>query len=248
MTGTLKKVPTIGVRVHNSTSDESCGPDRDNPISNRQIYALLNARFGDLQWWPAESIDEVLIGAILTQNTSWKNVEKSILALKDADLLTIEHLSRVEESDLQKVIKSSGFYRQKARYLSAIAFKVVEKYGSLEAMRLRPLKELEIFLSSLPGIGRETMDSILLYALDKRTFVMDAYTSRIMGRLSGERLPGQDEIRKDVVGERSFDLSSLKNYHAMLVQLGKEYCRKNPLCQECPLRTICNYAMDLSSP
>ncbi len=218
------------------------------PLSHAHVYSLLNARFGDLQWWPAESPDEVLIGAILTQNTSWKNVEKSISALRDARLLSIKEIAKTQEQVLQIAIRSSGFFRQKSRYLSVIASSISEKYGSLEAMQQIPQPELEEYLSSLPGIGRETMDSILLYALDKRTFVVDAYTLRITGRISDQKEPAPDLIREDVLRDRSFNIESLKNYHAALVRLGKEYCKKTPACQECPLKSICSYAMDLSSP
>lgn len=215
---------------------------------HREIYARLFARFGDLHWWPGDTPDEILIGAVLTQNTSWKNVEKSMIQLKARGLLSIERLASTDEVVLQGVIRSSGFFRQKSRYLIGIASAIVNGYDTLNSMQMRPTRELEVFLAPLPGIGRETMDSILLYALDKRVFVIDAYTLRILGRLDRQRIHLPDEIRSDVLRSRSFTVKSLKNYHAMLVELGKRYCRKNPLCGDCPLNQVCDYAIDLSSP
>ena len=217
-------------------------------IDHASIYRRLYSRYGDLHWWPGDSRDEILIGAILTQNTSWKNVSMAIEKLKRRNLCSLEGISKTDESTLQAAIRSAGFYRAKAGYLIAAADAITGEYGSLQAMSSLDQGEAEEFLSALPGIGPETRDSIVLYALGMRSFVVDAYAMRIFGRVSPAFLHSREELGKQVLESGSFTVQELGNYHAMIVELAKTHCKKKPVCKGCPLEAICDYAMDFSSP
>ena len=212
------------------------------------IYRRLEEYFGDLHWWPAESDDEILIGSILTQNTSWKNVEKAIARLKQDNMMSLLAISGSEEDDISARIRSSGFYRQKASRIIRIASAIVNRYGSIDSMRPLPTGDLVKFFNSLSGIGQETLDSILLYAFGRPVMVIDAYTRRIMSRLDYPAQFEDSDIRDAALHDLEHSVTDLKNYHACLVELGKNFCRKAPDCQNCPLRNECNYAMDFSSP
>lgn len=211
-----------------------------------RIYDLLFAEMGDLGWWPAESADEVVIGAILTQNTNWNNVEKALAELRKAGLLSLESLSRVETGELSSLIRSSGFHNQKAARLKDLSSRIVSGYGSLERMSLNDTLELVDFLRPIKGVGQETLDSILLYALDKPVFVLDNYSTRIFSRAGFSVL--ENDIRKHVAEELSHDVERLKNFHAMLVQLAKNHCRKKPSCKGCPLSASCKYYREFMFP
>lgn len=204
------------------------------------IYALLNAYFGDLHWWPGETPFEITVGAILTQNTSWKNVETAIEALKKAALLDPLRLYRTEDGVVADLIRSSGYYNIKTQRLKAfLGFLYTEYDGELGMMFNDKLGTLREKLCGVRGIGEETADSILLYAGGKPIFVVDAYTRRVLER---HALITPDwsyqEIQSLFMENLPRDVSLYNQYHALLVQVGKQFCKRLPLCSGCPLETI----------
>ena len=203
-----------------------------------RIFLRLYSSFGPQNWWPADSSFEVIVGAILTQNTNWANVEKAILSLKEKKYLNPERLLKLSLHRLAVLIKSAGYYNVKAtRLKNFIRFFFSYYSADLKRMGAQDLVTLRRQLLAVKGIGPETADSILLYALNKPIFVIDAYTKRIFSR---HRL-----LKEDVAYEQAQDIfmRNIKNdtklfneYHALLVKLGKDYCRKhNPKCEICPL-------------
>ncbi len=211
-----------------------------------ELYDTLFSHFGETGWWPADTADEVLIGAVLTQNTSWNNVEISLNKLKGNGIEGLNGLSTLEEDELSILIRSSGFYRQKSRTLINVSKSILETYGSLGGMRDRKTSELQSFLFSMKGIGQETMDCILLYALDKPEFVVDKYTLRIFQRVGVDNSSNIRGVKQIVEKELSGNLGKLRNLHGMLVELAKNYCKVRPSCQVCPLREKCDYATGLA--
>lgn len=210
------------------------------------IYRRLYVFFGPQHWWPAESPFEVMVGAILTQNTSWSNVEKAINSLKKNGLLELTKLSNLPERRLALLIKSAGYYNIKAKRLKVFLRFLCGAYaGDIRRMALEDTENLRPRLLSLNGIGPETADSILLYALDKPVFVVDSYTKRILFR---HRLVEEDASYSEVQDlfmqndkfhrkKISYVVKLFNEYHALLVRLGKEFCLKNkPKCDICPLK------------
>ena len=220
------------------------------PVVNKarlmQLYSSLRKRFGYLGWWPGETRDEIIIGAILTQNTSWKNVEKAIAGLKENGLLELSKLSSAAIGRIEQSIRPSGFYRQKARRLKGLAAYITSNYKNLDGFFSSETGELRKKLLSLDGIGNETADSIILYAAGKPVFVIDAYTKRIMERVYGiDKEMGYEELQKLFMSALGHDTRLFNDFHAQMVELGKNYCRKKPLCAECPARELCNFARHL---
>ena len=205
-----------------------------------RIYRLLFKTYGPQSWWPGESSFEVMVGAILTQNTSWKNVEKSVLRLKEKGFLSPEGIRRLEKSELASVIRSSGTFRIKTERLkNFINFLFDEFDGDLVKMKGVPLNKLRDELLRVKGIGPETADSILLYGLGKPIFVIDAYTKRILCRHGMIPEKASYENVQDLFMENLPHNGRLFNeYHALLVHLGKWSCRKVPKCGTCPLKGI----------
>jgi endonuclease III related protein len=202
-----------------------------------EVYRRLFEFYGPQHWWPAEGPFEVIVGAILTQSAAWTNVEKAIGNLKKAKALTPEALRRLPETELAQLVYPSGYYNVKARKLKAFAEYFGARYGdSLEKLFRRNLTELRNELLSVYGIGEETADSILLYAGNTPIFVIDAYTRRIAGRL-GIKPPGDKyaDFQKLFVDALPPDVKMFNEFHALLVRLGKETCRKTPLCDQCCL-------------
>ena len=219
----------------------ACG-DKEGAVPLKRIYKLLRSEFGFLNWWPGETRDEILIGAILTQNTSWKNVEKAIANLREARALSVHEIANASNSHLEGLIRPSGFYRQKSKRLKRIC-SYINGRGGLDKFFRLGLRTLKHELMALNGIGNETADSILLYAAGKPVFVIDAYTKRIMSRVYGisegiDYISLQGIITKGI--ERSIPL--YKDFHAQFVELAKNYCRKKPVCGKCPLKGVCVYA------
>ena len=201
------------------------------------LYNTLFDHYGNLQWWPSESDDETVIGCILTQNTSWKNVEKAIETMKESGIITLEDVKTLPEDKLKELIRSSGFFNQKSRYLKEISNAIINNYGYIENMKNKNMKEVEDFISGIKGVGNETKESIMLYALDYPVFVVDAYTFRFLERYYGIKLT-RKEVRE--IAEKEFhEVNTLKNFHGMLVNLGKDFCRKKPICSSCFLRNSC---------
>ena len=204
----------------------------------KKIYEKLFATFGPQGWWPASSPFEVAIGAILTQNTNWKNVEKAINNLKKHCLLSPKKLKEIDEKKFSMMIKSAGYYNQKAKKIKEFVKFLIENYnGKMEEMKKENPEDLREKLLSIKGIGRESADSILLYALDMPVFVVDAYTYRIMLRhgLIYEDIT-YDELKELFEKNLPHDVKIFNEYHALLVKVGKEFCKKSvPKCNGCPL-------------
>ena len=205
-----------------------------------KVYELLHGYFGDLHWWPADSPFEVMVGAILTQNTAWTNVEKAISALKDRNLLSPAALFRVDEEILAEIIRPSGYYHVKAKRLKSLVLFLFEEYsGNIEQMYAETLPVLREKLLGVQGIGPETADSILLYACRKPVFISDAYTQRILRR---HGLIPEDtdvtQIRTLFMTHLPHNASLFNQFHALLVYTGKTFCRKIPKCIPCPLRIL----------
>lgn len=179
-----------------------------------------------------------MVGAILTQNTAWSNVERALAAVRSRRLLTRAHLSALPLGRLAQLIRPSGTFRVKALRLRAfLRYLRARHQGSLDRMSHAPLDELRRELLAVPGIGPETADSILLYALGRPVFVVDAYTRRVLFRHRLlRRDAGYEEVRAFFERHLPSDPRLFNEYHALLVALGKAYCRSRPLCQECPLR------------
>ncbi len=200
-------------------------------------YNALFRRFGPQKWWPAETPLEVVAGAILTQNTNWKNVERALSELKKEGLLTPEILASTDAAILSRHIRPAGYFRAKARCLLSFVdyFKKgynldFDRFGDVETPELRA-ELLQIW-----GIGPETADSILLYALGRPVFVVDAYTRRVITRHRiTDEAASYGDIQHLFMSRLPVDTSLFNEYHALLVRLGKEHCRKKPDCDECPL-------------
>jgi endonuclease III related protein len=206
-----------------------------------EVYHRLYEAFGPQHWWPGETAFEMMVGAILTQNTSWQNVERAIDNLRRADLLEPHALYEVPVEELEELIQPAGYFRVKAQRLWSLLKFLVERYdGSLEAMFATSLPELRQQLLDVHGVGPETADSILLYAGKLPSFVVDTYTHREFSRHGWIGFDADyHEIQDSIQSELPQDVQLYNEFHALLVRLGKDYCRKsNPRCAECPLREL----------
>ena len=208
------------------------------------VYKLLRGRFGFLDWWPGDTQFEIFTGAILTQQTSWKNVEKALANMKAHGCMDLDSVSGMKLDKLERIIRPSGYYKQKARRLRSICIFVKREYGSLNKLFKLDFGELRQILLSLNGIGNETADSILLYAANKPTFVIDAYTRRALHRIdpSVDEEIGYEVLKAIFEARIRRDLTLYKDFHAQFVELGKNFCKKrDPICSECPLNGICDF-------
>ena len=203
----------------------------------QKVYNALFARWGKQHWWPAESPLEMMLGAILTQNTAWTNVEKAISNLKTNNALSLDQLEQTPIEQLAEWIRPAGYFNQKANTIKTIVQTINERFnGSLTTLFSLNTPTLRNELLSWKGVGSETADSILLYAGKRPVFVIDAYTRRFLERhgwinktatyndvaqLFMDQLPPQEEL--------------FNEYHALIVQLGKEHCKSKPNCENCPL-------------
>ncbi|MDE1856844.1 MAG: endonuclease [Candidatus Micrarchaeota archaeon] len=210
------------------------------------LYARLRERFGYLDWWPGDTADEIVIGAVLTQQTAWTNVEKAIANLKRERLLSIAAISRAKVQRLERCVRPSGYYRQKARRLKGISARIMDEYGSLDGLLSLPGTELRKTLLGFHGIGKETADSIVLYAANKMAFVVDAYTIRAMSRIYGmDSGTKYDDMQRYFTDRLRPSIRLYKDMHAQFVELGKNYCRTRPLCADCPANRICAYSRNM---
>jgi endonuclease-3 related protein len=212
----------------------------------RRAYLLMRGRFGHLNWWPGETPFEVCVGAILTQNTAWSNVERAIANLKAAGVLEPAKLFALSESSLAALIRPAGYFNVKARRLRAFLRVLVEEFGAdLDRLFAGETAAVRERLLAICGIGPETADSMLLYAGGHRSFVIDAYTKRIFHR---HEWSGGDVSYEDLQAlcesslnqkPRPATLDYWQDYHAQLVRTGNKFCRnRQPRCAECPLRTL----------
>jgi endonuclease-3 related protein len=207
----------------------------------QEVYRRLLDAFGPQKWWPGDTHFEMMVGAILVQNTSWRNVQRAIDNLRAAEVLDPHALYDVPQEELEELIRPAGYYRIKAKRLRSLLEFLVERYdGSLEAMFHTPLSTLRQELLRVHGVGPETADSILLYAGGLPTFVVDAYTHRILSR-HGWIDPESDyhQIQEYFHDRLPADAPMFNEFHALLVYLGKHFCKKSkPLCEKCPLRCM----------
>lgn len=208
------------------------------------LYERLHAAYGAQCWWPADTPFEVMVGAILTQNTAWTNVEKAIANLKREQALDAQILAHTEPALLVEWIRPSGYYNIKARRLQNLCRWLLDAGGE-EGLRTIDTPVLRAQLLTVNGVGAETADSILLYALRRPVFVIDAYTRRLFSRLGLiDGAESYEELRE--LCERSLVASTdtvhlFSEYHALIVTHAKQACRKRPMCQNCTLRLHCPY-------
>jgi len=202
------------------------------------MFSELLNHFGPQHWWPGETELEVIVGAILTQNTNWKNVEKAILNLKEEGLLSLYQLNALSVSELAQLIRPAGYFNIKAKRLKNLIDLLEERYHlDLSELLDEETDTLRKELLSVNGIGPETADSILLYAARRPVFVVDAYTHRILRRhgMTGEQTDYY-ELQSLFTDHLPDDPSLFNEFHALIVKTGKEYCRRKPLCHLCPLQ------------
>lgn len=204
------------------------------------VYQRLLDAYGPQHWWPAETPLEVLVGAVLVQNTNWNNVERAIDRLRRAGRLEFDALAQLTQEELEELIRPAGTYRVKAQRLRNLLGWLAERFGgSLEALAELSIDEARRELLAVRGIGPETADSILLYAAGLPTFVVDAYTYRVFTRhgwldFDADYATIQDYFQWNLPA----DSAVFNEYHALLVRVGKDYCRKQPLCSNCPLAEL----------
>lgn len=205
-----------------------------------KIYQRLFKEFGPQHWWPGQTKFEVMVGAILTQNTNWGNVEKAIKNLKQQRVLSPQALKDISPSQLASLIKPAGYFNVKTKRLkNFIEFFWREYNGDIHRMRKEPLSVLRPKLLSVNGIGPETADSILLYALDKPIFVIDAYTKRFLYRHNlAPQNADYHSLQKLFMSSLREDVTLFNEYHALIVHLGKHFCRTKALCEGCPLQPL----------
>ena len=204
------------------------------------IYSKLMEEFGPQHWWPGRTKLEIVVGAILTQNTNWRNVEKAIRQLRKARKLNAASLKDISAAQLAGLIRPAGYFTVKARRLKNFIHFLYSEYGGrISAMEKEPLPVLREKLLNVNGIGPETADSILLYAFDRPVFVVDAYTKRILYRhnLAG-RKDTYDEIQRKFLDALPRDVRLFNEYHALIVQTGKLYCKSAAACENCPLNEV----------
>jgi endonuclease-3 related protein len=205
-----------------------------------EMFGRLAEFFGPQAWWPGDTPFEVMVGAILTQNTNWKNVEKAIAQLKRAKVLHPKKMLTLSDADLAQLIRPAGYFNIKTQRLKAfLKFLQEEFQGSITKMREESTDKLRGALLTVKGIGPETADSILLYALAHPIFVVDAYTYRVFTRhyLIGEEA-GYDELQELAMDHVAKQVEHYNEFHALLVRVGKDFCKPKPQCEQCPLKGL----------
>jgi endonuclease-3 related protein len=206
-----------------------------------QIFDLLRSSYGPQHWWPGDSPFEVIVGAVLTQNTAWQNVAQAIANLKRKGLLEPGALLRAEPDTVRALLAPAGYYNIKYdRLMSLLRF--LDGYGmDLESVRSLPLETLRSELLEVKGVGPETADSILLYALQRLVFVVDAYTRRLFSRLGYEwvQAASYDQVQRFFMEALPQDMALYNEFHALIVVHSKDTCKKRPLCEGCCLRSLC---------
>ena len=202
-----------------------------------RYYDLMADHFGPTNWWPGDSDFEIAVGAILTQNTAWRNVEKALANLTSENLLSPRAILDCGDARLEMALKPSGFFRVKARRLTSFCEFLVEGYGgSMGRLAEQPLDTLRAELLGVHGIGPETADDIILYACEQPVFVVDAYTRRILSRHGHVRPEiGYEDLRALFEKHLDKNVALYKDYHGQIVRTGNTYCRATPKCESCPL-------------
>jgi endonuclease-3 related protein len=227
-------------RLNRSVLTAEVAGSNTGPLLMR-YFTAMSENLGPMRWWPARTPFEVIVGAILTQNTSWGNVERAIANLRSAQMLTPSAISAARMARLAALVRPSGYFRQKAKKLKAFVRFLQREYGgSLKRMFETPTEVLREKLLSVHGIGPETADSILLYAGEHPVFVVDAYTHRIFGRhgiTNGKA--DYENVRALVEAALPHDSQLFNEFHALVVNTAKNWCRKKePRCAECPLGSL----------
>ncbi len=232
-------------------------------LTPQKLYTKLYKEFGNLNWWPVDKKYhektgsdprcEIIVGAVLTQNTNWPNVEKALENLKSENMLDIKKISEIKIENLKKIIKPSGFYNQKAKRLKNLALYLKNNYNcNLNKFFSDDLQKIRKELLSLNGIGPETADSILLYAGNLPIFVVDAYSKRICKRLPLYTKLTYDEIQNYFQNEllKTYQIDEItkiyNKLHALIVNFAKKYCKKKPDCINCFFKKDCTFAKQLS--
>jgi endonuclease-3 related protein len=207
----------------------------------RKIYQLLLEEYGLRNKWFGETADEIIIGAILTQNTNWTNVEKALANLRTANLLSLDTICKMEPSELANYIRPSGYHNQKSVRMISIANALTNDVIPQDPAEFRK------YLLSLKGIGPETADCILLYAHHIPVFVIDAYTIRIFNRLGlcSDKVTYHD-LQNWFMQYLPYDTKLYNEYHALIIKHAKVHCLKKPMCTHCPLQDLCNYAKNIA--
>ncbi len=210
----------------------------------KKIYSSLLSAFGERGWWPADSTEEVLIGAVLAPNVSWKNVKKAINNLSQQGLLSIKNIHLAKAETIAPLIKSTRYYNQKTQSLKSTCELIFQNWnGKINNAKIEDTNELRNIFLGIKGIGNETADSILLYVLDKPVFVIDAYTKRIFSRIGlMDKNQSYKKFQALFMDNLEKDIDLYKDYHAQIVYLGHYFCKTKPLCGECPLNldNLCN--------
>jgi endonuclease-3 related protein len=228
-------------RRHHKSRTQNSGSEAEMRL--REMYTALVAAYGPRKWWPANTAFEVILGAYLTQATAWRSVERSIANLRQAGLLTVEGIRDISEEKLRELIRPSGFVLRKAASIKSFVQFLDEHYGgSLERMAEQPTAELRTQLLALPGVGPETADAILLYALQHPVFVVDEYLRRVVTR--HELLPANARYAElQALGDgaiasatREETARHANELHALIVEVGKRHCGTTPRCEGCPLQ------------
>ena len=203
-----------------------------------EMYQLLYERFGPQHWWPGDTPFEVMVGAVLTQNTNWTNVEKAIKNLKSTGRFSVKGLLDMPEETLAALIRPAGYYNLKTKRLRNLLEMIMRDYdGRLEAFFDEDTSTMREKLLSIKGIGPETADSIILYAAERPIFVVDAYTYRILSRheMVTDDMSYED-LQELFMSHLPEDVQLYNEFHALIVKTGKSFCRKTPLCENCPLQ------------
>lgn len=216
--------------------------------SLRRLYDALQALYGEQPWWPADSPFEIMVGAVLTQNAAWSNVEKAIERLKAAGLMSLPALLDTTHEQLAETIRPSGYYNIKARRLRNLCL-FLDRAGGLEAFAAGSLDDQRTALLGVNGVGPETADDILLYALKQPVFVIDTYTRRLLRRYGLVR-GDEDYEQLRALFEQAIerDVYLYQQYHALIVVHAKETCRKSPQCSRCALTNDCPGAVAADGP
>ncbi len=203
------------------------------------VYETLLSAYGPQHWWPARTPFEVMIGAILTQNTSWRNVERAIANLISNHALEPQAMMTMPDEELAELVRPAGYFRIKTKRLRAFCAFYLE-HGQWEKLHLLPTDLLRSRLLKVHGVGPETADSILLYAFDRPVFVVDAYTKRIFHRLGFLTSDSRyDDVQRLFHGHLPADHTLFNEYHALIVEHAKRHCLARPICPACPLLTLC---------
>ena len=204
----------------------------------QQAYNALFARWGEQHWWPARTRLEMMLGAILTQNTAWTNVEKAISNLRKADALNVQTLEKASQEQIAEWIRPAGYFNQKSGYIKVMIETLCKGFdGSLNRLFALGTPTLRKELLSWKGVGPETADSVLLYAAKRPVFVVDAYTRRVCSRHGWcDKRASYDSVAKLFTDNLPEDVRLYNEYHALIVRLCKEHCNTTPRCEGCPLK------------